>query len=229
MATPFHVFRVFSDIALRLAGHFRGGFDDEGNPKKRVGYMVTCAKDSDCRTRCPIHPLSGEHYYCQKIYSLYDYASTNDNGDIEFHQLDEAHSGDPDDEAMAREGDTGVCVDMNYFVRLHSNTEHAHLVFFHLSTQRAPCSQYHQTCPIKPLSQAISAIAGCADSWVSAFLCGMTVDRVGSDGSGVSITSGLAYPRTLVTATPDLDGDYRNTPEMTCSDALDCRQQVPIS
>lgn len=53
----------------------------------------------------------------------------------------------------------------------------------------------------------------------------MTVDRVGADGSGVSITSGMAYPRTLVTATPDLDGDYRNTPEMTCSDPLDCQNK----
>ena len=82
-------------------GHFTGGFDDEGNPKKRVGYVVTCSKDSDCRTRCPIHPLSGEvrkqrntcapslhlnqtaplcvsqHYYCQKIYSLYGVLGPN--------------------------------------------------------------------------------------------------------------------------------------------------------
>ena len=122
---------------------------------------------------------------------------------------------------MAREGDTGICVDLNYLVRLHRT----------LSTPLwslapcPPCSQYQQSCPIKPLSQAVGAIVGCADTWISAFLCGLTVDRVGPDGSGVSITSGLAYPRTLVTATPDLDGDYRNTPEMTCSDPLDCQNK----
>lgn len=102
---------------------------------------------------------------------------------------------------MAREGDTGVCVDMNYL--------------------------YQQSCSIKPLSQAVGAIVGCGDTWVSAFLCGLTVDRVGPDGSGVSITSGLAYPRTLVTATPDLDGDYRNTPVRACKTS--CRLHVCFS
>ena len=118
-------------------GHFTAGFVD-GAPVKRSGYMVTCARDSDCRRRCPIHPLTGEHYYCQKKYELYgmlkpnhtpahlwartifctcaDYAYTDDDGGVSFHDLDEAHSGDPDREAMAQEGDTGICVDYNYLV-----------------------------------------------------------------------------------------------------------------
>ena len=198
-------------------GHFTAGFDDKGAPAKRTGYMVTCAKDSDCRTRCPIHPLTGEHFFCQKQYALYDYASTDSNGNVAFHQLDEAHSGDPDYSEMQAAGDTGICVDYNYL--------------------------FSQTCPIKPLSQAVGAVVGCGDTFISTFLCGLQVDRVGPDGSGVSITSGLGYNRTLVTATPDLDGDYINTPvraalhvcfqaplsvspfftqEMTCSDPLDC-------
>ena len=127
-----------------------------------------------------------------------DYASTDDNGNIAFHQLDEVPSGDPDPEAMAQSGDTGICVDMVYL--------------------------YQQTCPIKPLSQTVSGIVGCFDTWASNFYCGMPVDRVGPDGTGVSVNlfDLVAYPRTLVTATPDLDGDYKSTPELKCYDVLDC-------
>jgi len=99
-------------------GRFVPGFDEKGAPAKRTGYVVTCERDVDCRARCPLHPLSGEHYFCQKKYMLYDYASTNDDGGIEFHQLDETHPGDPDAAAMAAAGDTGICVDLNYLVRL---------------------------------------------------------------------------------------------------------------
>ena len=37
-----------------------------------------------------------------------------------------------------------------------------------------------------------------------------------------AVDPGLDYPRTLVTATPDLDGDFIGTPELTCTDPLDC-------
>ena len=37
--------------------HFAPGFDDEGNPIARSGYMQPCAKDSDCMP-CGRHPLT---------------------------------------------------------------------------------------------------------------------------------------------------------------------------
>ena len=48
------------------------------------------------------------------------------------------------------------------------------------------------------------------------------MDRVGPDGSGVSVVPSLGYDRTLVTATPDMDGDFRGTPELKCSSPDDC-------
>ena len=115
---------------------------------------------------------------------------------ISFRDLYEPHTEDPDPEAMAQAGDTGVCTDMVYL--------------------------YQQSCKIKPLAQAVGVITGCGDTWFSSLLCGLSVDRVGPDGSGVSIEYGLEYPRTLVTATPDLDGDFLGTPELKCTDPLDC-------
>ena len=120
---------------------------------------------------------------------------------ISFHDLDEPHTEDPDPDAMAQAGDTGICVDYVYL--------------------------YGQTCPIRPLSQAVGVITGCGDTWISALLCGLNVDRVGPDGSGVSIEFGLEYPRTLVTATPDLDGDFIGTAELTCTRPAGLHEQVP--
>ena len=37
--------------------HFAPGFDEEGNPIARSGYMQACAKDSDCMP-CGRHPLT---------------------------------------------------------------------------------------------------------------------------------------------------------------------------
>ena len=98
-------------------GHFTAGFDSGGNPVRRRGFIVTCQKDSDCRARCPTHPLSGEHYFCQKKYALYDYSATSDDNVISFHDRDEPHTEDPDPDEMARNGDTGICLDMVYLVR----------------------------------------------------------------------------------------------------------------
>ena len=180
---------------------------------KRSGYMVTCARDSDRRRRCPIHPLTGEHYYCQKkpalryaqtkshactplgqnhLCTCADYAYTDDDGGVSLHAPRRGALGRPGprgDGAGGRHGHLrrlqlfGLCAD-------HPLTARARLTL-------GARWQYSQTCPIKPLSQAVSAIAGCGDTLISTFLCGLEVDRIGPDGSGVSIKGGIAYPRTL--------------------------------
>ncbi|MGZ0213468.1 MAG: hypothetical protein ACKVI4_13445 [Actinomycetales bacterium] len=91
-------------------GHWTPGFTDRGALSTRTGYMVTCAKDSDCRSRCPYHPLTGEPYVCMKNYRLYDFAATDDKAAISFMQLDNAGSYDPDAEDVASSGETGICV-----------------------------------------------------------------------------------------------------------------------
>jgi len=39
--------------------HFAPGFDDEGSPIARSGYIVPCRKHSDCY-KCGRHPLTGQ-------------------------------------------------------------------------------------------------------------------------------------------------------------------------
>lgn len=188
-------------------GSFSPGFDDAtGKPLAREGLMVTCKRDSDCRTSCPRHPSTGEHYVCMKQYELYDYAETDpdkaDENDetavsfedgIAFRDLDEPHPDDP-----PREPNTGICVDFNY--------------------------KYQQTCPMKDLSQAVGAVTGCTAgmSSIQMFFCGLEIDRKGPDGSGVSLTLGLQYPRLLVAAAPDLDGDGLGTSDLKCYNPIDC-------
>lgn len=188
-------------------GTFSAGFDDEtGKPLAREGPMVTCKRDSDCRTSCPRHPSTGEHYVCMKQYELYDYAETDpgkaDDKDktavsfedgIAFRDLDEPHPDDP-----LRNPNTGICVDFNY--------------------------KYQQTCPMKDLSQAVGAVTGCtaAMSSIQMFFCGLEIDRKGPDGSGVSLTLGMQYPRLLVAAAPDLDGDGLGTSDLKCYNPIDC-------
>jgi len=42
-------------------GRFTPGFStDTGNPVARDGFMVTCKRNSDCYSRCPAHPLTGD-------------------------------------------------------------------------------------------------------------------------------------------------------------------------
>ena len=42
-------------------GRFTQGFSTKtGNPVARDGFMVTCQRNSDCYSRCPAHPLTGD-------------------------------------------------------------------------------------------------------------------------------------------------------------------------
>lgn len=42
-------------------GRFTRGFHEKtGNPVSRDGFIVPCRRNSDCYTRCPAHPLTGD-------------------------------------------------------------------------------------------------------------------------------------------------------------------------
>ena len=94
--------------------HFAPGFDEEGSPISRTGYIQTCRKHSDCLV-CGRHPLTSQQYKCQTRYVLYDTVVTSNNGDIVFVNTTggSADAFDPDLEEAAITGKTGICVDID--------------------------------------------------------------------------------------------------------------------
>jgi hypothetical protein len=52
-------------------GHFTPGFDSNGNPIARSGFMVPCKRHSDCASTCPVHPLTGKVRQCRHVSSSF--------------------------------------------------------------------------------------------------------------------------------------------------------------
>ena len=184
-------------------GTWQPGFDSTGMPVSRSGYIVTCKRDSDCRSRCRYHPGTGEPYVCAKRYQLYDYVYTDEDATPSFRQLDNAASFDPDPSETAVSGEYGVCVDAQY--------------------------AFMQQCPYSVASQVVHGVTGCTDRWWSLLFCGIDVERVGPDFTTASVDflgDLFAYfpnGRLLQPAMPDIDGDgLAETGEIRCYDPLDC-------
>lgn len=99
--------------------HFAPGFDEEGSPIARSGYMHPCSKHTDCLV-CGRHPLTSAQYRCQKRYILYDTVVTTDKGAITFVNTTggSADAFDPDLEEGAITGKTGICVDIDVRLQL---------------------------------------------------------------------------------------------------------------
>ena len=92
-------------------GQWVAGFDGKGRPISRaVGYMIPCATNSDCHSRCPsAHPLHGTPYTCMKNFHLYDYFETTEDGNY-FRQMENGDRFDPDPQESAITGEWGLCV-----------------------------------------------------------------------------------------------------------------------
>ena len=183
-------------------GRFTSGFHERsGNPVGRDGYLVTCKRNSDCYTRCPAHPLTGDRYQCQRRYKLYDEPLTGSDGEISLIDLDRGSGKvfDPDAYEQAITGEWGICVDVD--------------------------SSYNQGCPDQTFSAVMDGVVGCFDRQISRWLCGLEVDIADGDSSTASIKGNFLYmpPRVLVEAGEDLDGDGNASPALTCSDPIDCR------
>ena len=119
-------------------------------PVTREGFMVPCKRHTDCLP-CGRHPLTGQNYRCQTIHTLYDTVLTA-NDTIEFLNLSSgtASSFDIDMEQGAIDGKTGICVDLD--------------------------SSMNEGCSNRQLAAAKDGIIGCADGFVSKFMCGLSVD-----------------------------------------------------
>ena len=182
-------------------GRFKPGFDEKsGNPRARDGFMVSCRRNSDCYSRCPAHPLTGDRFICQSRYRLYDVPVTGTDGEINLIDLDRGSGTvfDPDPTEQAITGEFGICVDID--------------------------SSYNQGCPDQTMSAVMDGVIGCMDQQVSYFLCGLEVDIMDGDSSTAAIKGNLLYmpPRVLVAAGEDLNGDGQATPAITCTDPIDC-------
>lgn len=167
------------------AGHFANGFDEKGSPVARQGFMVPCRTHADCFSACPVHPLTGKHYVCQKQYRLYDVAKTSSSS-IAFLNLSSGPSAafDPLDADA-----TGICVDFD--------------------------SRLNQGCADETAATVMDSVTGCADRFVTTFLCGMSVSVSNGDPGTASLKGSFFYPRELVRGT-------QHSPEVTCSDPADC-------
>ena len=178
---------------------FVAGFGEDGMPVTREGYMVPCRKDTDCLA-CGRHPLTGAHYRCQRIHTLYDTVLT-DNDEIRFLNLSSGTgaSFDVDMEDGALTGKTGVCVDLD--------------------------SSMNEGCSHPKIAAAKDGIVGCTDGFISKFMCGLSVDISHGDLSTVVINGNPIWPRVLLDGSEDRDGDGRADAGMTCSDPNDCTQK----
>jgi hypothetical protein len=175
--------------------HFAPGFDDEGNPIARSGYMQPCAKDSDCMP-CGRHPLTDSYYKCQRIYTLYDTVVTTDKGGITFVNTTggSAAAFDIDLEAAHLTGKNGICVDYD--------------------------ASMNEGCTNEVGALVKDSLTGCFDGPVGKLLCGLSLEIKHGDLSTVETTGNLFYPRVLLAAGEDHDGDGQGDPEMTCVDPI---------
>ena len=180
--------------------HFAPGFDEEGSPIARSGYMQPCSRQSDCLV-CGRHPLTDQRYQCQTRHTLYDTVVTSDTGDIVFVNTTggSANAFDLDMEEAAITGETGICVDID--------------------------SSYNEGCSNQIAAFIKDGLIGCFDTVPAKFLCGLSVDIKNGDLSTVSTSGNLFWPRVLLSGAEDHDGDGQADPTMECTDPVDCTQK----
>lgn len=74
------------------------------------------------------------------------------------------------------------------------------------------------------------SLTGCFDGPVGKLLCGLSLEIKHGDLSTVETTGNLFYPRVLLAAGEDHDGDGQGDPEMTCVDPIGARTAcIPLS
>ena len=180
--------------------HFAPGFDDEGSPIARSGYMQTCSKHSDCLV-CGRHPLTSQMHKCVKRFVLYDTVVTSNNGDIVFVNTTGGSSNafDPDPGETAITGKHGICIDLD--------------------------PSMNEGCSNQIAAGIKDGLIGCMDAAPAKLLCGLSVDIKHGDLSTVETSGNLFWPRVLLNGASDHDGDGQADPEMKCYDPIDCTQK----
>ena len=95
---------------LTRFGHYVTALDGQGRPKLREGFHVACQTDTDCHSRCGIHPVNGMSYVCTKNLRLYDHQGSNETYPDGYYISER-------DEFDIHNSSTGVCTDVriDYF------------------------------------------------------------------------------------------------------------------
>lgn len=126
---------------------------------------------------------------------------TSGDGSIELVDLIEGsgRAFDPDPSEQAITGEYGICVDVD--------------------------SSYNQGCPDQTLAGIVDGVVGCFDSQISMFFCGLELDIADGDVSTASLKGNFLYPRVLVAAGEDLNGDGQSSPRIECTDPIDCKSK----
>ena len=187
--------------------HLTGGFDDNGNPISRSGFMVPCRRHSDCYS-CGRHPLTGQFFQCQKRHKFYDTVRTSggsvfEEKGITFLNISSASASafDIDMEEAAITGMTGVCVDLD--------------------------SSMNEGCGNEIAANIKDGLIGCFDGeFVAKFLCGLSLTVKHGDLSTVQTEGNLFWPRVLLNGSEDANGDGQGGMHLECTDPIDCLQKM---
>jgi len=183
-----------------VVAHFAPGFDADGVPVARTGYMVPCRSHADC-VACGRHPLTDQLYKCQKRLVLYDTVNITTDNTVQFLNRSTSASAafDIDLENAHLTGATGVCVDFD--------------------------SSFNEGCEISAVAIAKDALIGCFDDAVGKFLCGLSLDIRNGDPSTIATSGNLFWPRELIRGGSDNDGDGVADAELLCYNPVDCVQK----
>ena len=71
----------------------------------------------------------------------------------------------------------------------------------------------------------IDGAVGCADRFVSQFLCGLELRTYNGDPATAQVHGSLDFPRVLVAGSADPDGDGNSEPRVECGDPVECVQR----
>jgi hypothetical protein len=140
--------------------------------------------------------VRSSYYKCQRIYTLYDTVVTTDKGGITFVNTTggSAAAFDIDLEAAHLTGKNSICVDYD--------------------------ASMNEGCTNEVGALVKDSLTGCFDGPVGKLLCGLSLEIKHGDLSTVETTGNLFYPRVLLAAGEDHDGDGQGDPEMTCVDPI---------
>ena len=96
--------------------------------------------------------MTSATYQCQKLYVLYDTVVTDEENNLIFINMTAGSSSafDPDLEAGAISGKTGICVDVD--------------------------SSYNEGCTNKAIAMVKDGAIGCIDGQIGPLLCGLSLD-----------------------------------------------------
>lgn len=220
-------------------GGYVPGLDANGNPKKRLGFMVPCDTDSDCYSRCGEHPITGQSFVCTPNPQFYSFHVINESLTaetlaIELSAQDLAPGIPVTDDYDSFESRLAILeARPTWITKPDTHTTQAYYVdepgedkFDPPRGSYGVCTDarmdfMHTNCESRGGAAATIGIKGCTSRLgYNLAYCGARVERFGPDFNDVSISSeSLEWPRVLAEG-----GVFNGVVEqrVTCADQVDC-------